>query len=78
MTTTRHHTTARALAYAVSSASLAVLALNATPAMAGAPSAWPSRYPLPTNPGHVVSQTSTTAVPSACGDMITHAPGHIS
>jgi hypothetical protein len=56
---------ASAKAWAISStAALAVLALNAGPAMAGGASSgtWPASYPLPTNPGTVVSQTSTTAV----------------
>lgn len=60
----RVRTRARSLTWAVFTSALAVLALNGGPAMAGGVSsgAWPSRFPLPTNPGTVVSQTSTTAV----------------
>ena len=50
-------------AIAVSTATLAVLALNGGQATAGGSSGtWPGRFPLPTNPGRVVSQSSTTAV----------------
>jgi hypothetical protein len=43
---------------------LAVLTLNGGQVMASGGSAgtWPTSYPIPTNPGTVVSQTSTTAV----------------
>jgi len=55
---------ARALALAASAAALASLTLNGGVAMAAGVSSggWPTRFPLPTNPGIVVSQTSTTAV----------------
>jgi hypothetical protein len=50
-------------AVAVSTAALAVLALNGGQATAGGSSGtWPARYPLMTHPGRVVSQSSTTAV----------------
>jgi len=51
-------------ALAVSTAAFALLALNGGQAMAGGGSSgtWPARFPLPTNPGRVVSQDSTTAV----------------
>jgi hypothetical protein len=51
-------------AVAVSTAAVAVLALNGGQAMAGGGSSatWPARFPLPTNPGRIVSQDSTTAV----------------
>ena len=50
-------------AVAVSTAAVAVLALNGGQAMAGGSSGkWPSRFPLPTNPGRIVSQDSSTAV----------------
>jgi hypothetical protein len=54
----------RALACAVSTAALAAFTLSAGPAMAAGASSgtWPARFPLPTNSGAVVSQTSTTAV----------------
>ena len=49
---------------AITMAALAVLALSGGQAMAAAASSggWPTRFPLPTNPGTVVSQTSSTAV----------------
>jgi hypothetical protein len=55
---------ARTRVWAVSIAALAVLALNGGQAMAAGASSgtWPTRFPLPTNPGTVVSQTSSTAV----------------
>ncbi len=50
-------------AAAVSTAALTVLALNGGQAMAGGSTGtWPTRYPLPTNPGRVVSQSSSSAV----------------
>jgi hypothetical protein len=50
-------------AIAVSTAALAVLTLNGGQAIAGGSSGtWPSAYPLPTDPGTLTSQTSTTAV----------------
>jgi hypothetical protein len=54
----------RTRAWAVSMAALAVLALNGGQTMAAGASSgtWPTRFPLPTNPGTVVSQTSSTAV----------------
>jgi hypothetical protein len=57
-------TTMRAIALAVSTAALAAVALNGAPAMAagGSSGTWPGSFPLPTNPGQVVSQSSTTAV----------------
>ena len=54
----------KAAAIAVSTAALALLPLTGGQAMAGGGSSgtWPTRFPLPTNPGRVVSQTSSTAV----------------
>jgi hypothetical protein len=54
----------RAGAGAVLAAALALLTLDGGQAMAagGASGTWPGRYPLPTNPGRVVSQSSTAAV----------------
>ena len=55
----------RFAAVAMSTATLAVLVLNPGPASAsqgGSSGAWPAAFPLPTNPGRVVSQSSTTAV----------------
>ncbi|MEI6362292.1 MAG: hypothetical protein WCP95_09160 [Actinomycetes bacterium] len=52
-------------AIAMSTAALAVVVLNAGPASAsggGSAGTWPVAFPLPTNPGAVVSQSSTTAV----------------
>ena len=51
-------------AAAIAMAALAVLALNGGQAMASgaSPGSWPTRLPLPTSPGTVVSQTSSTAV----------------
>ena len=50
-------------AIAVSTAALAVLSLNGGQAMAGGSTGtWPTSYPLPTAPGTVLSQSSTTAV----------------
>ena len=50
-------------AIAVSTAALAVLTLNGGQAMAsGSSGTWPAAFPLPTHPGTVTSQTSTTAV----------------
>jgi hypothetical protein len=54
---------ARALACAVSTAALVGITLNGGQAMAaGASGTWPTRFPLPTNPGLVVAQSSSTAV----------------
>jgi len=48
---------------AACTATLGILTLTGGPAMAGAPSGtWPAAYPLPTDPGTLTSQTSTTAV----------------
>jgi hypothetical protein len=52
-------------AIAMSTATLAVLALNAGAASAsggGSSGTWPAAFPLPTNPGTLLSQSSTTAV----------------
>lgn len=52
-------------AIAMSTATLAVLVLNAGPALAsggGSSGTWPAAFPLPTNPGTLLSQSSTTAV----------------
>ncbi len=52
-------------AIAVSTATLAVLVLNPGAASAsggGTSGTWPAAFPLPTNPGTVLSQSSTTAV----------------
>jgi hypothetical protein len=50
-------------AIAVSTAALAVLSLNGGQAMAaGSTGTWPTRFSLPTNPGIVLSQSSTAAV----------------
>jgi len=50
-------------AVAASVTALAVLPLTGGQAVAGGDSGtWPSRFPLPTHPGRVVSQSSTTAV----------------
>ena len=52
-------------AIAMSTAALAVVVLNAGPASAsggGSAGTWPAALPLPTNPGTLLSQSSTTAV----------------
>jgi hypothetical protein len=51
-------------AAAVSTATLGVVLLTGGPAGAsgGSTGSWPTAYPLPTQPGRVLSQTSTTAV----------------
>ena len=52
-------------AIAMSTATLAVVVLNAGAASAsggGSTGTWPVAFPLPTNPGTVLSQSSTTAV----------------
>lgn len=52
-------------AVAMSTAALAVLVLDpgsASAGQGGSSSTWPAAFPLPTNPGTVVSQSSTTAV----------------
>ena len=52
-------------AIAVSTATLAVLVLNPGAASAsggGSSGTWPAAFPLPTNPGTLLSQSSTTAV----------------
>ena len=52
-------------AVAMSTATLAVLVLNAGTASAGgggSSGTWPAAFPLPTNPGTMLSQSSTTAV----------------
>lgn len=48
-------------AIAASTAALAVIALNPGPAIA-VTGTWPTAFPLPTDPGTVTAQTSTTAV----------------
>jgi hypothetical protein len=60
-------------AIAVSTATLTVLALSSGQAMAGGGSSgtWPGRYPLPTNPGRVVSQSSSTAVVRSTDTVMT-------
>ena len=55
----------RFAAVAISTAALAVLVLDpgsASAGQGGSSSTWPAAFPLPTNPGTVVSQSSTTAV----------------
>jgi hypothetical protein len=52
-------------AIAMSAATLAVLVLSAGAASAsggGSSGVWPAAFPLPTNPGTLLSQSSTTAV----------------
>ena len=52
-------------AISMSAATLAVLVFNAGPASAsggGSSGTWPAAFPLPTNPGTLLSQSSTTAV----------------
>lgn len=49
-------------AIAVSTAALTLLTLNSGQAIATGAGTWPTALPLPTNPGTVTSQTSTTAV----------------
>lgn len=52
-------------AVAISTAALSVLALNpgsASAGQGGSSAVWPTAFPLPTNPGTVVSQSSTMAV----------------
>jgi hypothetical protein len=52
-------------AIAVSTAALAALALDSGAAVAsggGSSGIWPAAFPLPTNPGRLLSQSSTTAV----------------
>jgi hypothetical protein len=52
-------------AIAMSTATLAVLVLSAGAASAsggGSSDTWPAAFPLPTNPGTLLSQSSTTAV----------------
>ena len=52
-------------AIAMSTATLAVLVLHAGAASAsggGSSGTWPAAFPLPTNPGTLLSQSSTTAV----------------
>jgi hypothetical protein len=53
------------IARAASAATLAVLVLAGSPAMAksdGSSGTWPTDLPLPTDPGTVIAQGSTTAV----------------
>jgi hypothetical protein len=54
----------RVAVIAVSVGALALLAPNGGQAMAGGGSSgtWPTAYPLPTEPGTVISQTASTAV----------------
>ena len=52
-------------AIAVSTATLAVVVLNSGAASAsggGSSGTWPAAFPLPTNPGTLLSQSATTAV----------------
>ena len=52
-------------AFVMSTTAIAVLVLNAGAASAsggGSAGTWPAALPLPTNPGTVLSQSSTTAV----------------
>jgi hypothetical protein len=52
-------------AIAMSTAATAVLVLSAGPASAsggGSAGTWPAAFPLPTNPGMLLTQSSTTAV----------------
>ena len=52
-------------AIAMSTATLAVVVLSSGAASAsggGSSSTWPAAFPLPTNPGTLLSQSSTTAV----------------
>jgi hypothetical protein len=52
-------------AIAVSAATLAIVVLNggaASASAAGSSGAWPAAFPLPTNPGTLLTQSSTTAV----------------
>jgi hypothetical protein len=52
------------LAAAAGTTALLAVLLNGSPATAGGDGsgAWPAALPLPTNPGTVISQSSTTAV----------------
>jgi hypothetical protein len=54
----------RLVSIAMSTAALATLTLDGGQAMAshGSSDAWPTAYPLPTNPGTVTSQSAATAV----------------
>lgn len=53
----------RVASIAASATALAILTLSADPAMAGGSAGtWPTAYPLPTDPGILTAQTSTTAV----------------
>ena len=55
----------KSAAIALSTAMLAVSVLNAGAASAnggGSSGAWPAAFPLPTNPGTVLTQSSTSAV----------------
>lgn len=55
----------RFAAIAMSTATLAVLVLNpgaASASRGGSSGTWPAAFPLPTNPGTLLSQSSTTAV----------------
>jgi len=55
----------KSAAIAMSTATLAVLVLNAGAASAsggGSSGTWPAAFPLPTSPGMLLSQSSTTAV----------------
>jgi hypothetical protein len=52
-------------ALAISTATLAIVVLNgggASASATGSSGTWPAAFPLPTNPGTLLSQTSTTAV----------------
>jgi len=60
-------------AVAVSTAALTVVALSGGQATAGGGSSgtWPGRYPLPTDPGRVVSQSPSTAVVRSTDTVMT-------
>ena len=64
-------------ATAASTAALAVLTLNGGQAMAGgSPGTWQTGYPLPTHPGTLTSQTSTSAVVRST-DTVTVVQGNL-
>ncbi|HET7399430.1 MAG TPA: hypothetical protein VFJ94_13005 [Intrasporangium sp.] len=56
----------RFAAIGISSATLAIVVLSASPASAsgggGSSGTWPAAFPLPTDPGTLLSQSETTAV----------------
>ena len=55
----------------LSLATLAAVLVSSGPAFAGGGSAWPSAYPLPVQPGRVLSQTSSTAVVRSTDTVLT-------